>query len=107
MSALNKRLGSTVRQIRIARGWTQMETAERAGISTSYLALIEQGKRSPNFTMVTAVASALHVPVAIVVYLATGLGEVEKLDPDLAQRLALLAWKVIEQPVVEEEAETP
>lgn len=45
-------IGKTLRKARSARGWTQQSLARRLGISTSYLGLIEQGKRVPSDALV-------------------------------------------------------
>jgi transcriptional regulator with XRE-family HTH domain len=90
------RLGSTIRQIRTKRGLTQADAARRACISPSYWALIEQGKREPNLTVVDAVGAVLGVPTSILVFLASDMAELEVLDRSIAERLALLSWKLIE-----------
>jgi transcriptional regulator with XRE-family HTH domain len=38
------RLGTRIRELRKAQGWTQFEMAERTGIDRSYLAEVETGK---------------------------------------------------------------
>lgn len=96
MSATQVKLGPTVRQIRSKRGLTQSEAASRAGLSTSYWALIEQGKRVPNLEVVEKMARVLRVPISILVFLASDMAELEKLDRSIAERLALLSWKLIE-----------
>ena len=37
-------LGSQIRKLRTAKGWTQFEMSERLGIDRSYLAELETGK---------------------------------------------------------------
>lgn len=98
------RLGSTIRQIRTKRGMTQSEVAKRAGVSASYWALIEQGKRVPNLDVVEAMGRALGVPASILVFLASDKTEMEQLDRGIAERLALLSWKLIESPDERESA---
>ena len=39
-----KQLGSRIRELRNAHGWTQFEMAERVGLDRSYLAEVETGK---------------------------------------------------------------
>lgn len=104
VTATQIRLGATVRQIRSKRGMTQGEAASRAGLSTSYWALIEQGKRVPGLDVVGKVAHALRIPTSILVFLASDMSEIEKLDRSIAERLALLSWKLIEREV--EDADT-
>ena len=98
------RLGSTIRQIRTKRGMTQSEVAKRAGVSASYWALIEQGKRVPNLDVIEAMGQALGVPASILVFLASDKTEMEQLDRSIAERLALLSWKLIESPDERESA---
>lgn len=38
------RLGSRIRELRKAKGWTQFELSERMGVDRSYLAEVETGK---------------------------------------------------------------
>jgi transcriptional regulator with XRE-family HTH domain len=43
-SDICKRVGSRIRELRNARGWTQFEMSERIGLDRSYLAEVETGK---------------------------------------------------------------
>lgn len=99
------KLGSTIRQIRTKRGLTQAEAAKRARMSGSYWALIEQGLRKPNLAVVEDIAGALGVPVTILVFLASDMNELETVDRGLAERLALLSWKLMESDGAISEAE--
>ena len=49
--------------MRTARGWTQEELAERAGIHPVYLSGVETGVRNPTFRVLSRIASALGVPL--------------------------------------------
>lgn len=40
------RLGHRIRTLRLQRGWTQAEWAERVGLDRSFLADVERGKRN-------------------------------------------------------------
>lgn len=40
------RLGHRIRVLRIKRGWTQVEMAEKIGLDRSFLADVERGKRN-------------------------------------------------------------
>jgi len=53
-----------VATLRDARGWTQVELAERAGVERSYIALIERGyRRTPSRRVLRDIARALRVTV--------------------------------------------
>ena len=53
------KIGSTIKQVRIAAGLTQRVCAERAGMSTSRWADIEADRYSPSVDNVERVAQAL------------------------------------------------
>ncbi len=55
------RLGRNVRRLREARGWSQEDYADRAGIHRTYVSDIERGKRNPTVTVVEKLAKPLEV----------------------------------------------
>lgn len=58
-----KGLGRRVQSERAALGLTQAQVAEKMGISTQYLGLIENGKRIPSIETLVALCYALNAPV--------------------------------------------
>ena len=50
-----------LREIRAAKGWTQAELAERAGMTREGVAQLETGRREPAWASVVALAAALGV----------------------------------------------
>lgn len=98
MTTFTENFGGTIRQVRSKRGLTQREAARRAGVSGSYWALIEQGKRDPSMHVVEKMSASLGLPVSILVFLASDLSKLEAVDRGIAERLALLSWKLIEEP---------
>jgi transcriptional regulator with XRE-family HTH domain len=59
------RLGQLVQRLRDAKGWTQAELAEDAGLGRGTVAHLEQGKRRVLLDHVFAVAEALSVPATL------------------------------------------
>lgn len=60
-------IGKKIRQLRTRRyevRMTQEELAELAGISVSFLSMIERGERSAHVATLASLASALEVPLA-------------------------------------------
>ncbi len=43
---IRARFGRKVRKLRLQRGWTQVDMAEKLGLDRSYLADVERGKRN-------------------------------------------------------------
>lgn len=62
--AHRRAFGKCVQGLRLARGWTQEEMAERVDVHRSYLAAIESGSRNPTLDVIVKIANGLHVPVA-------------------------------------------
>lgn len=57
-------IGRNIRQLRIERGLSVADVAERAGISRAYFYLIENGSNSPTHDKLNAIAEALSVPAS-------------------------------------------
>lgn len=64
-------LGHAIRLGRAAKNISQREMAKKAGLSLSYISLLENGQRDPSFSTLQAIASALEVPIVVLVVLAT------------------------------------
>lgn len=62
--------GRAFRVVRAATGLSQGMMAHRAGISGSYLSLLEAGKRKPALGVVTDFAAAAGVPTELLTLLA-------------------------------------
>ena len=96
MTDLATRLGKTIKSIRARQDLTQSQLAERADLSVSYVSLIEQGKRVPGVDVLEKIARAMGVPFNILVFLASDKSELEGIDQEAAEKLSLLAMKLLE-----------
>jgi len=60
MSSPDKsRLGKKIRQLRLAKGWTQEELAERTGLHSTYVGGVERGERNLGLDNILKIARAL------------------------------------------------
>ena len=57
-------LGSRIREKRKARGWTQEDFADNAGIDRSYIGGVERGERNITFKVLCQICEALQCDVA-------------------------------------------
>lgn len=89
-------LGKAIKLCRTQRGLSQSELANLAAISVSYLSLLERGKRDPTFSIVEGIASALDVPVSILVFLSADDEEMSGLSPELREKLSYTALRLME-----------
>jgi transcriptional regulator with XRE-family HTH domain len=65
-SAVVKALGTRIRDLRDAKGWSRERLAEAAYLDRSYLAGIERGLRNPSVRSLLKIANALKVQVGSV-----------------------------------------
>lgn len=56
-------LGKRIKQLRIAKGLTQESLATRAGLTKSYISLLETGKKMPAIFTLSHIAGALGISV--------------------------------------------
>lgn len=64
MATLRQRFGKRLREIRLSRGMSQEQFAEKVGISVDFLSLIERGRNAPSFETLDRIAGRLRLPVA-------------------------------------------
>ncbi|CAA0079541.1 Transcriptional regulator ClgR [BD1-7 clade bacterium] len=57
-------IGIVIREMRAAKGLTQVELAEAAGLSRTYLTMVENGSRNAHIKNLVLIATALGVPVS-------------------------------------------
>lgn len=63
MSGLVREFGATVRRLREARGWSQEQLAEYAGLNRSYVGEVERGSAIASIVTVDKLARAFQVPI--------------------------------------------
>lgn len=61
MSELRVRFGKRLKELRINKGLTQQQLAEKVGVSVDFIGLIERGYRSPSFKNIEVLAKALKI----------------------------------------------
>jgi methanogenic corrinoid protein MtbC1/DNA-binding XRE family transcriptional regulator len=58
-----ERLGHRVQELRSARGWTQQQLADEAGLDRTYISGLEHGKQNPTIGALLRLATALEAPL--------------------------------------------
>lgn len=69
-----------LRAERLARGWTQKQLAERAGIERANLARLEAGRHSPRVDTLESLANCLELSLAELFETARGAAELRELN---------------------------
>ena len=68
MTNIRELLASNLKSYRAARGWSQAKLAEKAGISTQYIGMIETKIKFPSSDMLQKLATALKIDPAELFY---------------------------------------
>lgn len=56
-------LGQRIRDIRVQKGMTQSELAERSGMASNYIAMLERGERNPTYLTLLKIAEGCGVDI--------------------------------------------
>lgn len=75
MRTTRQLLGARIKELRKKRGLTQDQLAEKVGLATRYISLIEVGRSSPSLESIDSIACALEVELK-------ALFDFSHLDPD-------------------------
>lgn len=57
--------GANIRQLRQERGWTQLELAEKLGISQKAITSYEREAREPNLEKIQQLAKVFEIPIEV------------------------------------------
>lgn len=74
---------------RTARGLTQKDLAKKAGMSPSYVSLIEKGKRDVSIATLETLAEAMDIPIEILLFMGADQSKLSRLSPELANELSM------------------
>ncbi|MBA3774621.1 MAG: helix-turn-helix transcriptional regulator [Ramlibacter sp.] len=91
-------IGGAIQLARAKRKLSQRELADRAGISVSYLSLLERSKRDPPLSTLQKIAAGLGIPLEILFFLGAESGELTGLSKELAGQLAYAALELLNEP---------
>lgn len=89
-------ISKAIQICRTQKGMTKTRLAELAGVSLSYLSLLERGKRDPNLSTINKICDALNIPVSIFMFLASDTNDLNGISNELAEKLSLTALQLIE-----------
>lgn len=88
--------GHAIRFCRQQRQLSIPALAERAGLSTSYVSLLERNARDPPLSTLQRISKALGVPLSVMVFIGTSTAELESLSPEIAEKLAAATMKLLQ-----------
>ena len=91
-------LGNAIKICRAHRGLTQAELSKEAGISLSYLSLLERDKRDATISTLEAIARGLGIPLNLLFFLASDSEALQGLPEDVRDRLSSVILKLLNEP---------
>ena len=80
MTNIRELLASNLKSFRASRGWSQAKLAEKAGISTQHIGMIEIKNKFPSPSMIEKLAKALSIDPAELFY--------REIDPETVRKNA-------------------
>lgn len=87
--------GKALRIARAISGLQQKDLADKAHLDSSYVSLIEMGKRKPSLKTVRALSQALEIPTSLLTLLASESEDLTLTDPDELQEVATSLAKLL------------
>ena len=88
-------LGNAIRVLRTQKRLSQKELADRAGITPSFLSLVESDRRSPSLKVIDRIAAAMDVPSEVLIWESVELPEnLSEKDRRMFEMAKIIARKV-------------
>ena len=91
-------LGNAIKVCRAHRGLTQARLAKQAGISLSYLSLLENDKRDANISTLESIAQGLKIPLNLLFFLASDGQELQGLPEGVRDKLSSVILRLLNEP---------
>lgn len=89
-------IGKAIKVCRTQKDLSQKELAKKAGVSISYLSLLERNKREANIHIIKNIAHALDIPLSILIFLASEKKELIGLDKDIINQLSHVVLELMD-----------
>ena len=69
--------------------------AARAGLSSSYISLLERNARDPPLSTMKRISRSLEIPLSVLVFIGTSQGELDAIPAEISEKLAAAALKML------------
>jgi len=90
-------LGHAIKFCRQQRKLSIPTLAARAGLSTSYISLLERNGRDPPISTMEKISRSLEVPLSILVFVGTSPGELESIPTEITEKLAAATLRLLSE----------
>lgn len=86
-------VGHAIKFFRVQADMTQDDLSQAAGLSVSYLSLLERGRRDPSLSKLLDISEALDVPFFLFVFIASDESERAYMPEQVELSLSALALR--------------
>jgi transcriptional regulator with XRE-family HTH domain len=69
--------------------------ATRAGLSASYISLLERNGRDPRLSTMDKISRSLEMPLSLLMFVGASQSELESIPPEIAEKLAAATFKLL------------
>jgi transcriptional regulator with XRE-family HTH domain len=69
--------------------------AARAGLSASYISLLERNSRDPRLSTMERISRSLEMPLSLLMFIGTSQGELAAISPEITEKLAAATLRLL------------
>lgn len=80
-------IGNAIKVLRQQKGFKQTDFAVECGLSQSYLSSIEKGRKEPTLSILKQIASALSIPMPVLVFFSLDKEDIDESKQDAFKML--------------------
>ncbi len=88
-------VGHAIKFCRQQKKLSILALATRAGLSPSYVSLLERNARDPPLSTMEKISRSLDLPLSVLMFVGTSQGELESIPAEITEKLAAAAFKLL------------
>jgi transcriptional regulator with XRE-family HTH domain len=88
-------LGYAIKFCRQQRKLSIPALASRAGLSPSYISLLERNGRDPPLSTMEKISRSLELPLSVLMFVGTSQGELDSIPAEITEKLAAATFKML------------
>lgn len=91
----NMNVGHAIKFCRQQKKLSIPALAVRAGLSPSYISLLERNERDPPLSTMEKISRSLEVPLSVLMFIGASQGELDAIPAEITEKLAAAALKML------------
>ncbi len=88
-------VGHAIKFCRQQKKLSILTVATRAGLSPSYVSLLERNARDPSLSTMEKISRSLEVPLSVLMFVGTSQGELVSIPAEITEKLAAATFKLL------------